>query len=215
MAAMKLRQRGKGTGQMAGKIDPGRGKGSGSWTSGFPGGAGAGRSISIRLRFILIVIGVIALAVWDPPAETRAAGQLPWELREVSVSVRVGNQVRPSLAGSTVVFLDQAGSPAETMVQKEIEAGVETPLPFATGVHAGPEADAASVSWQSPDQQACMAPLAGGASKCLALPAAWSALLELRYQLPSGLKRFRTGLYVSARDDAGREVWFPGLPPAS
>lgn len=83
---MKLRQRGKGTGQMAGKIDPGRGKGSGSWASGFLGGAGAGRGISIRLRFILIVVGVIALAVCDLPAETRAAGQLPWEVREVPVS---------------------------------------------------------------------------------------------------------------------------------
>ncbi|MHB0867758.1 MAG: hypothetical protein ACYC6B_09790 [Thermoleophilia bacterium] len=115
---------------------------------------------------------VIALAAWDLPAETRAAGQQPWQVREVPVAVRAGNQVRPSLAGETAVWLDQAGSPAGAVMQRRIEAGAELPLPFAADVRTGPVADGASVLWQSPDEQACLAPLAGGAGNCLALPAA-------------------------------------------
>ncbi|MHB1390446.1 MAG: hypothetical protein ACYCXF_04310 [Thermoleophilia bacterium] len=117
-------------------------------------------------------MAVVALAAWDLPVEGRAAGQQPWNVREVPVSVRPGDQVRPSLAGGTAVWLDQAVSPAGVMMQRMIEGATELPLPFAADVQTGPVADAAAVLWQRPDGQACMASLAGTGSSCLALPAA-------------------------------------------
>ncbi len=37
--------------------------------------------------------------------------------------------------------------------------------------------------------------------------------LELKYDVPSGISRFRTALFASCYDGSGAEIWFPAEPP--
>lgn len=42
-----------------------------------------------------------------------------------------------------------------------------------------------------------------------------SADVEIRFRCPAGTRRFTTRLYASCVNEAGEEMWFPGLPPAT
>lgn len=40
-----------------------------------------------------------------------------------------------------------------------------------------------------------------------------SGVLEIRYCVPPGVKRFKTILYATCKDSSGSELWFPSVPP--
>lgn len=138
---------------------------------GFSGVALTRFSGKLTLRYSLIVIGTIAAVCWGYAGRGSASDAGSWQIQEIPVSVRPGDQNGVSVSGDDVVFVDgsEPGGAALTIV--DVSDGRVQSMPLTAGVVAGPDSDAGALAWQSGDLMACRAPFSGAAA-CLALPQA-------------------------------------------
>ncbi|MBE0429516.1 MAG: hypothetical protein IBX61_06545 [Thermoleophilia bacterium] len=155
---------------------------------------------------------------------------------ETPVSVAAGDQVNPVMEGNLVAWEDNRSGGWDIYAAELTGAAAGPPrLGLAVGeVFWGSFADylarELSVMYEVDNRgegpardvairQAHVVPasvtVAGGMPAAVArLEPGESAALELRFNVPEDIYRFRTSIFASCRDAAGAESWFPAEPPA-
>ncbi len=128
----------------------------------------------LRLRYILILLGAIAVFSWNfsnvnnAGAEDQApAGNWGWSVTEIAVARSSGNQISPSLEGTTVVYNDTALPPWGGVMKKDLYGGDPEPVGVAWGVMAGPDMDGGAIAWLNGNHEVCRHVLADGSEKCV------------------------------------------------
>lgn len=133
---------------------------SGNWLQQAVWAGGIVASACLIITFLVTMSG-------STPAQA-AASEPQWSVDEVPVATGPGDQLSPSLSGTSVVYGDTAGDPAGIVVLKHVDdPGYEEQL-FGPGILAGPAIDGDKVAWQDQDSRVCARTLATGAESCVA-----------------------------------------------
>lgn len=122
-----------------------------------------------RLSLFLMAAGLLSLFYWCLPGE---AGAAPWSIVEIPVATAPGDQLSPSVSGTTVVYNDLNHQPGGNIVMKDIHNPAVENYLYGPGIWAGPVIDGGLLAWQNTASEVCLRSLAGGEDTCVVSTAA-------------------------------------------
>lgn len=112
-------------------------------------------------------------------APANAANADPqWDVTEKPVAVAPGDQVAPSLSGTTAIYRDNGSGPAGIVVLDDLANPGNQQELFGPGILAGPDVDGDLIAWQDLDSNVCARSLQTGSESCVNSAAAASLALS-------------------------------------